>query len=274
MGNPIVAGRSLTWADIHNRARVLLVTENFAREYWDEPADAVGKRIGTGREPGEWREIVGVVGDVRDDAITQDATTVIYWPMVVEGYWGRALMVPSSHVYVIRSPRVGTADFLGEIRDTVWSINSTLPLAMVRTMNDILQNEMAVTSFTLMMLGIAAAVALFMGTVGVYGVISYVVSQRTQELGLRIAFGAGRWAITRMVLGQGLILAGVGVVIGLGSAHALTRLMSSLLYEVSPTDPMTYASVAVVLSAVALLASYLPARRAASVAPMEALREE
>jgi ABC-type antimicrobial peptide transport system permease subunit len=126
----------------------------------------------------------------------------------------------------------------------------------------------------MMMLSIAAAVALFTGTVGVYGVISYVVSQRTQELGLRIAFGAARGAITRMVLGQGLTLAAVGVVIGLGSAHALTRLMSSLLYGVNPTDPITHASVAVVLTAVALLASYLPARRAAAVDPIEALREE
>jgi ABC-type antimicrobial peptide transport system permease subunit len=141
-------------------------------------------------------------------------------------------------------------------------------------MNDILQIEMAVTSFTLMMLGIAAAVALFMGTVGVYGVISYVVSQRTQEIGLRIAFGAGRRSITWMVLGQGLILAGAGVVLGFASAHAFIRLMSALIYGVSPTDSMTYVSVAVVLTAVALLASYLPARRAASVDPMEVLRVE
>jgi len=274
MGNPIVAGRSLTWADIHNRARVLMVTENFAREYWDDPAGAVGKRIGTGPEPGDWREIIGVVGDVRDDGIMKDPTAVIYWPMVKEGYWGGELSAHRSLVYVIRSPRVGTPDFLDEIKDTVWSIDSTVPLAMVRTMNDILQSEMARTSFTLMMLAVAAAVALFLGTVGVYGVISYVVSQRTRELGIRIAFGAGRRAITGMALGRGLILAGVAVVIGLGSAYALTRLMSALLYGVSPTDPITYVSVAVALTAVVLLASYLPARRAASVAPMDTLREE
>ncbi|MCP4227895.1 MAG: multidrug ABC transporter substrate-binding protein, partial [Actinomycetia bacterium] len=169
MRNPIVAGRSLTWADIHNRARVLLVTENFAREYWDEPAEAVGKRIGTGYEAGDWREIIGVVGDVRDDGITQEATAVVYWPMVLEGYWGNALYIPRALTYVIRCPRVGTPDFLGDVRGAVWSINSNLPLASVRTMNDILQGSLARAAFTLMMLASAASVALFLGTVGVYG---------------------------------------------------------------------------------------------------------
>jgi ABC-type antimicrobial peptide transport system permease subunit len=124
------------------------------------------------------------------------------------------------------------------------------------------------------MLGIAAAVALLLGTIGIYGVISYVVSQRTRELGVRIALGAGGRKVVRMVLKQGLVLAGVGAAIGLGSAYGLTRLMTALLYGVSPTDPMTYGVVAVVLVGIALLASYLPARRAASVDPMEALRAE
>jgi ABC-type antimicrobial peptide transport system permease subunit len=124
------------------------------------------------------------------------------------------------------------------------------------------------------MLAIAAVVALFLGTVGVYGVISYMVSRRTQELGLRIALGAGRGAVTGMVLSQGLTLAGIGAAIGWGTAYASTRLMSALLYGVGPTDLLTYVSVTIVLTAVALLASYLPARRAASVSPIEALREE
>ncbi len=278
MQNPIVAGRSLTWADIHSRARYVLVTENFAREYWDDPAEAVGKRIGTGYGPGNWREILGVVGNVRDDGITQDATAVVYWPMVLEDFWpetrGDALFIPRSLTYVIRSPRVGTPGFLREVREVVWSINSNLPLAGLRTMNDVLQGSLARHSFTLMMLGIAAAVALLLGTVGVYGVIAYVVSQRTRELGVRMVLGAGRGTVIHMVLRQALILAGSGVVIGLGSAYALTRLMSSLLFGISPTDPITYFSVAAVLTAVALLASYLPARRAASMDPMVALREE
>jgi ABC-type antimicrobial peptide transport system permease subunit len=133
---------------------------------------------------------------------------------------------------------------------------------------------MARTSFTLVMLGIAAAVASLLGTIGIYGVISYVVSQRTRELGVRIALGAGGRQVIRMVLRQGLVLAGVGALVGLGSAYGLTRLMTALLYGVSPTDPLTYGLVAAVLLGIALLASYLPARRAASVDPMEALRAE
>jgi ABC-type antimicrobial peptide transport system permease subunit len=198
--------------------------------------------------------------------------------MVLEDFWpetrGDALFIPRSLTYVIRSPRVGTPGFLREVREAVWSINSNLPLAGLRTMNDVLQGSLARHSFTLMMLGIAAAVALLLGTVGVYGVIAYVVSQRTRELGVRMVLGAGRGTVIHMVLRQALILAGSGVVIGLGSAYALTRLMSSLLFGISPTDPITYFSVAAVLTAVALLASYLPARRAASMDPMVALREE
>ncbi|NIM51039.1 MAG: FtsX-like permease family protein [Gemmatimonadales bacterium] len=133
---------------------------------------------------------------------------------------------------------------------------------------------MARTSFTLVMLGIAAAVALLLATVGVYGVISYVVSQRTREIGVRIALGAASSTVTGMVLRQGLVLAVIGVALGLAAAYGLTRLMTGLLFGVSALDPLTYAMVAVSLTGVALMASYLPARRAASVDPMEALRAE
>jgi predicted permease len=278
MGNPIVAGRALAWADIRNRARVLLVTENFAREYWSDPADAIGRRIGTGMTPGSWREIIGVVGDVRDDGVTQDPVAVIYWPMLLDDYWaetrGDAPFVQRTMLFAIRSPRVGTAAFLGEIKQVVWSILPDRPLTSVQTLDEILRGHMARTSFTLLMLGIAAAVALLLATVGVYGVISYVVSQRTREIGVRIALGAGSSTVTGMVLRQGLGLAVIGVALGLAAAYGLTRLMTGLLFGVSALDPLTYAMVAVSLTAVALLASYLPARRAASVDPMEALRAE
>jgi len=278
MGNPIVAGRTLTWSDIYNRARLVLVTENFAREYWSEPAAAIGKRIGTGMGPGNWREIIGVVGDVRDDGVTQDPVAIVYWPMLLEDFWpetrGDAPFVALTQFYAIRSPRVGTAGFLAEIKAAVRSILPDRPLTNVQTLDDILRGHMARTSFTLVMLGIAAAVALLLATVGVYGVISYVVSQRTREIGVRIALGAESTNVTQMVLRQGLLLAGIGVALGLAAAYGLTRLMEGLLFGVSALDPLTYATVAVCLMAVALLASYLPARRAAAVDPMEALRAE
>jgi predicted permease len=278
MGRSFVAGRDLTWADIHDRSRVIVVTENFAREFWDDPRDAIGRRIGTGFEPGSWREIIGVVADVRDDGVAQDPVQVIYWPMVLEDFWaaqrdGR-LFVPQTMWYVIRSPRVGTASFLPDLRQAVWEVNPSLPLASVRTMDDLLKGSMAETSFMLVMLAIAAGVSLLLGTVGVYGVVSYVVSQRTREIGVRIALGASSGKVTSMVLRFGTLLAIVGVAAGVAAAFGLTRLMSGLLYGVSAVDPVTFVAVAVCLTAVTLVASYLPARRAAQVDPMEALRAE
>ncbi len=163
MGNPIVAGRTLTWADIRNRTQVIMVTENFAREYWSDPADAIGRRIGKGMAPGSWREIIGVAGDVRDDGITQDPVAVVYWPMLLEDFWaeqrGDAPFVTRTQRYAIRSPRVGAAAFLRETKDAVRSILPSQPLTSVQTLNELLWDSMARTSFTLVMLGIAAAVA-------------------------------------------------------------------------------------------------------------------
>jgi ABC-type antimicrobial peptide transport system permease subunit len=179
-----------------------------------------------------------------------------------------------SQNYAIRSSRVGSSDFLAEVRDAIWGVNPNLPLAGVRTLDDLLSRSMARTSFSLIMLGIAAAVALILGSIGIYGVISYIVSQRTRELGVRLALGAEASDVRSMVLKQGLVLSGVGVVIGLGSAIGLTRLMGALLYGVDPVDPVTFATVAVSLAAVALLASYIPARRASKVDPVVAIRFE
>jgi len=185
-----------------------------------------------------------------------------------------AVEVRRSMVYVIRSPRVGTADLLTEVREAIWAVNPNLPLANVRTMEEDLSGSMARTSFSLIMLGIAAAVALILGAIGIYGVISYVVSQRTRELGVRLALGAEPSDVRRMVLRQGLVLAGVGVTVGLGAALGLTRLMEALLYGVDPIDPLTFGAVAISLTAVALLASYVPARRASKVDPVVAIRFE
>lgn len=278
LGNPIVAGRSITWTDIHNRARVVVITEHLAREVWGDPAAAIGRRLSTGFGPGDWREIIGVVGDVRDLGLDQDPVDIVYWPMVLEGFWsevrGDALFVMRTMTYVVRSPRVGTPGFLGEVRNAVWASFPGRPLGSLRTMADLQSNSLARTSFALVMLGIAAAMALLLGTIGIYGVIAYIVGQRTREMGLRIAMGANPGNVRRMVLGQGLLLAGIGIVLGLGGAVGATRLMEAILFGVSPVDPLTYLLVAAGITGTVLLAVWIPAWKASKVDPMVALRAE
>ncbi len=278
MRNPVLAGHDFTWDDIRLRPPVTIVTENFAREYWGEPSLALGKRISSGMTGTGWREIVGVVGNIRDDGVAAEPTSTVFWPMLIDNPWvettGAELFSPRTMAYVIRSERTGTAGLLDDVRRTVRSVNSNLPLANVRTLSEVLARSTARTSFTLVMLGIAAAVALLLGTVGVYGVISYVVSQRTREMGVRKALGAQTSTLLGMVLRYGLALAATGVAVGLAASFAATRLMTGLLFGVDPADPVTYAVVALALTGVALLASYLPARRAAKIDPTEALRAE
>ncbi len=273
MGNPIVAGRSITWADVHSRANVAVVSEHLAREYWPDPAQAIGKRIRT--TPNDpWREIVGVAGAERDDGVTEPAPTIVYWPMALEHFWEPGLRVQRNMAYAVRSPRLAAPTFLQEIQQAVWSVNPNLPVANVRTLQQLLDRSLARASFALVMLGVAAAVALVLGLVGIYGVIAYIVTQRTREIGIRMALGARQEDVRRLFLRHGLLLTGVGLAAGLVVSVALMRLMSALLFGVSPVDPLTYAAVSVGLAAVALLASYLPARRAAGVDPAVALRAE
>lgn len=278
LGNPVIAGRTITWDDIRHRLPVVMITEGMAREYWGDPAQAIGRRIGTGYGPGDWREIIGVVGDQRDDGLEQPAVDIVYWPMLLEHYWteqrGDALFVARTMGYVVRSSRVGTPGFLDEVRGVVRAAYPDRPLSNVSHLADVERDSVARTSFTLVMLAIAAVVGVLLGSVGLYGVISYTVGQRTRELGLRMAMGAQATQVTTMVLRQGLLLGAVGAVVGLGAAAGATRLMEALLFGVSPVDPLTYGVVAVALLAVSLLATWLPAHRAAGVDPMVALRAE
>lgn len=267
MGNRLVAGRSITWSEIYQRRPVILVSETLALEYWQDPSKALGKRVrGNSRSP--WREIVGVAGDERDDGLNQPPTAIVYWPMLNESYQTRTM------AYAVRSSRVGTPGFMREIQQAVWSVNANLPLAAVQTLDEIQAQSMAQTSFAMVMLAIAASVALLLGVVGIYGVIAYVATQRTREIGIRIALGAQVGHVRNMFLRHGLWLTATGIALGIGVAVALTRVMSALLFGVGPTDPMTYAGVSAALSAVALLATYLPARRASRVDPSVALRAD
>jgi predicted permease len=267
MGIRLVAGRSITWSEIYGQRPVIVISEPLAREYWGDPARALGKRVRTGpRNP--WREIVGVTGPERDDGLNRPPTAMVYWPMLNESYRWRTM------AYAVRSSRVGTPGFFRELEQAVWSVNPNLPLASVQTLQEIQARSMAQTSFALVMLGIAASVALLIGVVGIYGVIAYAVAHRTREIGVRMALGAQIADVRRLFLRHGLWLTATGIAIGIGVAAALTRVMSAFLFGVAPMDPLTYAAVSAILALVALLATYLPARRASRVDPVVALRAD
>jgi predicted permease len=271
MGNPVLVGRAITWTDIHEARPVVVISENLAREYWKNPADALGKRIRQ-FQLNPWREIIGVVGNERDDGVQQPATATVYWPMLIKEWSNIPIYISRSMAYVVRSDRVGAPGFLRELQQAVWSVNPNLPLANVLTLDEIQADSMAQTSFALVMLAIAATVALLLGSVGIYGVIAYIATQRTREIGIRMALGAQTEDVRRLFLRHGLLLTGAGIALGIGVALALTRVMSALLFGVSPMDPVTYATVAAGLATVALLATYLPARRASRTDPIIALR--
>jgi predicted permease len=265
MGNPVVAGRSLAWTDLRQPTPIAIVSSNFAREYWGEPAKAIGKRIGG--LPEDWYEIVGVVGDERSNGVNRPPPITVYLPMAGD-------FVSRNMSYVVRATRVGAQGFLRELQQAVWSISPTVPLGNVRTLDGILAQSMAQTSFAMVMLAIAASDALLLAVVGVYGVVSYIATERTHEVGIRMALGAQRGDVLGLFLRQGLALTLTGVVLGIGAAVLLTPVMSSLLYGVGPMDPVTYAGVAVALGAVILLATYVPARHASRVHPIVALRSQ
>jgi predicted permease len=273
MGTPLVAGRDITWEDTYQKIPVALISENFAKEYWHDAHNALGKRI-RAASTDDWREIVGVVADVYDNGVDSPAPTTVYWPVLLSQFEGEKESLRRGIGFVIRSPRAGSEAFLNEVRETVWSVDPNVPLADVHTLGYFSTRSMARTSFTLVMLGVAGGMALLLGVVGIYGVIAYSVSQRTREIGIRMALGAQRQTLTNMFVGQGLVLTGIGVACGLVAAFATMRLMSSLLFKVSPVDPITYAGMTLGVIVVAYLACYLPSRRAAGVDPVEALRAE
>jgi len=273
LGTPIVAGRDLTWDETFQKRPVAIISENFAREYWGDPTKALGKRIRAGNID-DWREIVGVAGNLYDDGVSQPASSAVYWPLFQDRFEGEKETVRRYVSFLIRSPRAGSANFMNEVQQAVWSINPDLPLADTTTIGELYTKSMARTSFTLVMLCVAGSMALLLGIVGIYGVISYAVTQRTREIGIRMALGARKESLTAMFVSQGLMLAGIGAAAGLVTAFFAMRLMASLLFHVSPLDPWTYSVATVCVLAIAWVACYLPSRRATVVNPVNALRAE
>jgi putative ABC transport system permease protein len=272
IGTPLIAGRNFTWSDIYNKVPVAIVSERLAREYWHDPRNAVGKQIRSTSKD-DWREVIGVVGDIHDDGVDKPAPSSVYWPILTH-FGGIDTMVIRWAAVSVRSPHAGSQTLTNEVQRAVWSVDSDLPLADVHTLEYYERASMARTSFTLLMLALAGGMALLLSIVGLYGVISYSVSQRTHEMGIRMALGAQKRDVVNMVVRQGLNLLLTGLAIGIAGALALTRFLTSLLYGVKPTDPLTFIAVSLILIAVALVACYIPARRAAKVDPMVALRYE
>jgi predicted permease len=275
MGTRLIAGRDFTWSDLYDLRPGVIVSENFARESWGSASAAVGKRLRQ-FEKMPWQEVIGVVEDVRVHGVDEAAPAIVYWPaMLNDPYTSKPTIdAPRFVTFSIRSDRAGTESFLKQVQQAVWSVNGSLPLAAVHTMQELYSQSLARTSFTLVVLAIAGTMALALSLIGIYGVISYAVSQRTREIGIRLALGAQKGVLRWMFVRSALKLTGIGVVIGLGAAAVLMRLMKTLMFGVSPLDPLTFLTVPVILAIAAALASYLPARRAAGVDPVEALRAE
>src|ERR1700722_19008909 len=228
-GTRLIAVREMTWSEVYGLQTKVMVSESLAREMWGTPSAAVGKHLREGPMM-PWHDVVGVIQDVREKGVQQVAPEIVYWPPIRKNPFVPGLVYAQRTVtFVVRSERAGTEGFLNELRAAVWSVNSNLPLASIRTMQDVYDQSVAQTSFTLVMLGIAGAMALVLGIIGIYGVMSYTVSQRKREIGIRLALGAPTGGVLRIVLRQGTKLTLVGVAYRVDAAYGLTRLMTSLL---------------------------------------------
>jgi putative ABC transport system permease protein len=262
LGVPLLEGRPPERSDADQRRPVAWVNRTFARQFLD--GRAVGEAI---RIQDTWLEIVGVVGDVRTFGLREDVRPMAYLPL-------SNAAVGLDFMHAVIQTEGAPASLAPALRAAVDRVDASVPLTTARTMSDIVAASLAQASFTLTLLAIAAGVALVLGVVGLYGVISYIVTQRTVEIGVRLALGAEPARVRIMIVRQGVTVAVAGVIVGLVAASALTRLMASLLFEVSARDPVTFATVALALTAVSALATYLPARRAAGIDPLHALREQ
>jgi predicted permease len=276
LGTPLLTGRDFDWTEVREQRNVALVSASFARESWNSVEGAVGKRVDVGND-GSWQEVIGVVADVYHDGVDRPAPPTVYWPAREQSFLpGLGIYLPANVTFVLRSDRTGTESMLAEIRRAVAEVTPDLPIAAVGTLAQSYRDHpsMARSSFSLALLSIAGATALSLSIVGIYGVLAFAVVQRQREVGIRVALGAAPRTVKRMFVYRGMTLSGIGIVFGAVVAAGLTRLMSSLLFGVTPLDAATFVVAAVFLAAAALFASYIPARRAATIDPMETLRAE
>lgn len=261
---PLIRGRRFADTDRENAPRVAIVDEAFARQHFGGE-DALGRGIDIGNGTDGFYEIVGVVGSVRHEGLHANPRPTMYVPFKQDVFSSMWIMVRTAG---------DPARFANTAKQALQEVDPTLPAASLAPLSTVIVESVAQRRFSMLLLTVFAGVTLFLAAVGLYGVVAYAVSQRTQEIGVRMAIGAQRGDVMRMVLRDGLVLAIAGVVVGLGAALALTRFIASMLFEVAPFDPLSYAASAVVLTAVAVLACYAPARRAATVDPLVALRTE
>jgi predicted permease len=266
---PVRAGRGFTDMDREGQPLVAVVNETFVETFFPHE-NPLGARVDWGRSklPHQWMTIIGVVQDVKYWGLDQPADPAVYAPFSQsDEAWRRWMTL------AIRTPGPSNT-LVDEVKQQVWSLDRQIPVSDIQSMNSLMAESLAQQRFNMLLLGIFAALALVLSAVGIYGLIAYAVSQRTHEIGVRVAVGAQQRDVLRLIVGDGAKLAFFGIAIGIVAAFALTRLMASLLFEVAPTDPETFAVVAVLLAAVALMACYIPARRATRVDPMVALRYE
>ena len=262
---PLQSGRQFDERDAADAQPVVIINETLARRYWSNPVDALGKRVRVGDEGRPWRTVVGIVGDVKQYGLDTPSTMQVYLPHQQS---------PSQQMTLVVRAGGDPSSLTAAVRNEIWAFDKDQAVYNIRTMEQVLSKSIAQRRFNMLLLGVFAMVALLLATVGIYGVISYSVTQRTHEIGVRMALGAQGSDVLRMVVGQGMLLAVIGVGLGLVAAFALTRVISSLLFNVSATDPVTFAGISILLTAIALVACYIPARRATRVDPMVALRYE
>jgi predicted permease len=276
MNIPIIEGRTFRDNGSDRPSHEMIVAKSFAKHFWPN-GSAIGKRAKTGGPDAAWSTIVGVVGDVHDEALTKPVDEMIYLPVVnvIQPTPAQPDSIVASNTFTLTIRTAGDPlAVLPALRREIWAMDRNLPLVNVRPLSVVVSSAMARTTFTLIMIGAAAGIALLLGAIGIYGVISYMVSLRTREIGVRMALGAQADQVRRMVVRQGMVLAVIGAGIGLAGALALSRLISSLLYGVAPDDPLTLGAVTVTLLVIAAIASWVPAMRAARIDPIEALRAE
>ena len=258
----LLKGRVFAGEDAAGAKPVTIINESLARTLFHE-RDPLGQHISFNTPRKSWMEVVGVVSDTRNGTMEDEPGSELFMPY---------LQQPSFFMtYVVRTG-LNPDSFAGVLRKAVQDVDQNQPVFGVRTMDEVITNQLASRKFSMLLLGLFALLALVLVAVGIFAVISYSVAQRTHEIGIRVALGAKRGDISRMVVAQGVKLTVIGVAVGIAGALALTRMLSSLLYGVKPTDPVTFIGVTLILTAAALLASYIPARRATKVNPIIALR--